>query len=101
MAVSEVNLILEFIDIKALGKGVTEAAEKVVDLAHAFSITGVNELACGRLVAYSAVASVASAGSVEALMTEEAVAVEDELPYVAETALTFVSMRCLRFHSIL
>ena len=97
--VSQIDIVLEAIDVHAARKGGIEGAEEVVDFAHAGLVSSVDELSCCWFVADLAFGAALGPMLVEAFDAQEAVAVEDELADVAETVLAFVAVLGLLVHS--
>lgn len=99
LAVAQIDLALEFIDIGALIEQRLNIPEEIVDAVHALLVARVDELADSGLEAYSADIGVPGLLLAEAVHAEEAVAVEDKLTDLSEARLAFVPVLRVLVHN--
>lgn len=97
-AVSQVDFALELVEIGALIEQRLDISKEVVDVIHAFLVSGVDELADGGFEADAAAFGVLVFFLFEAVEAEEAVAIEDELADLFEAGLAFVPMLYVLVH---
>ena len=97
-AVSQVDFALELVEIGALIEQRLDVSEQVVDVIHAFLVSGIDELADGGFEADAAAFGVLVFFLFEAFKAEETVAIEDELADLFEAGLAFVSVLYVLVH---
>jgi len=98
LAVSEVDLVLEFVDVDTFVEKGVDVAEEVVQFVHAALVASVDEFAVGGFGADGADVGVPGSLFGEAVHAEEAVAVEDEFASLLEAGLAFVAMLGILVH---
>ena len=98
LAISEINLILKFVNVDTLIEQRVDIAEEIVEFVHAVLISGVYEFSMSRFGADSADVGVSCALLAEALHAEEAVAVEYEFACLLEAGLAFVTVLRVLVH---